>query len=278
MVPDIIPAVSLTCYGPDPAGTSRTFTASTNIACGIAIYFDGNLVAQSVYPYADYNLSFTTTGTAGSHLIEAVASAGCPESGSATCTWNVYNPNDCFAQGADINSQIDQYRCCPNNNWTSAICHHNAILRIVWGNKASGLANKLSQCQWRMHNNCPTQSFMPPEEYNKKRYLVSIVGYDAEGNPSFQHDVVAENGEDLEVFADYRFFQYSNNDIKIGQLGQGDTFIQMPKGTHDHKTEVSVMELTNLRVNCATNSISYIPGIDSNYIQTFLIDENGDVT
>lgn len=187
-------------------------------------------------------------------------------------------PNPCIPQGADINSQFDQFRCCPNNDWTTAYCHHNAILRVVWGNLGSGLADKLSQCQWRMHDTCPSQTFTPPQEYNKTRYLVSVVGYDALGNPSFQHDVVAENNGDLTNYTDYRFFQYSNSDIKKGELGEGDTFIQIPFGIPGHKTEVTVMELTNIRVDCSINSISYKRGIDSNDVKTFLIDENGDVS
>jgi hypothetical protein len=266
------PSLTLTCYGSDPIGTTRTFTATSDEGSYIWLYFDGTLVAQG-YDQVNYTVTGSSVAT---HTIEATATNGC-ESATATCTWNIiYDP--CLAQGADINSQFDQYRCCPNNDWTNAICHHNAILRVVWGNLGSGLADKLSQCQWRMHDVCPSQSFIPPQEYNKTRYLVSIVGYDEYGNPSFQHDVVAENTGNLEHFTDYRFFQYSNKNIIVGQLGEGDTFIQMPKGIPNHKTEVTVMELTNLIVDCPTNSISYRRGIDSNYIKTFLIDENGVVT
>ena len=49
------PIVSINCPGYDPVGTSRTFTATTNVACSIAIYFDGELMVSGSGTSLSYN-------------------------------------------------------------------------------------------------------------------------------------------------------------------------------------------------------------------------------
>jgi len=258
---------------------SSVFTATIDggQTATLKFYYDGVFKQQSVGNSASYSTPAVDSATAGNHVISVTAD-NANGSSEAYAYWHIV---PCSLSGADIDFSIDQYKCCPNNDWTPAICHHNAILRVVWGNLGSGLASKLSQCQWRSRNFCAAQSFTPPDEYNKKIYLVSIVGKDANGN-EWQHDVAAENEGDLENFEDYRFFQYTNPDIQINEKDLYDELIQIPKGYKNPttfqvtKTEVRIRELNDLYVNCETNSINYRP-IDYTEIEVFLIDENGDI-
>ncbi|AGB01951.1 hypothetical protein [Methanoregula formicica] len=254
-----------------------TATIDGGIQATLSFYYDGSLVQQTYGNSATYSTPVADSAAAGNHTIRVVAS----NAGGTSEAFSYWHVVPCSPSGAYVDFSIDQIKCCPNNNWTSAMCHHNAILRVVWGNLGSGLAGKLSQCQWRSRDFCASQSFTPPQEYNKKIYLVSIVGKDANGN-LLQHDVVAENEDDLENFEDYRFFQYTNSDIQINEKDNYDELIQMPKGYKDPvthqvtKTEVSIRELNDVYVDCDTNSIKYRP-VDYTEIASFLIDENGDV-
>lgn len=255
-----------------------TATIDGGIQATLSFYYDGSLVQQSSGNSASYSTPAADSATAGNHTVHVIAS----NAGGTSEAYAYWHIVPCSPSGADIDFSIDQYRCCPNNDWTNAICHHNAILRVVWANLGSGLAEKLSQCQWRSRDFCAAQSFLPPAEYNKKWYLVSLVGKDANGT-HFEHDVVAENTGDLEQFEDYRFFQYTNSDIQINEEDTYSELIQIPKGYKDPvtfqvtKMEITIMDLTNIRVDCETNSIEYKKGIDSIYIKTFTIDENGEV-
>jgi len=258
---------------------SSVFTATIDggIQATLSFYYDGGLVQQTYGNSASYSTPAADSATAGNHTIRVVAN----NAGGTSEAFSYWHIVPCSPSGSYVNFFIDQIRCCPNNDWTDAMYHHNAILRVVWGDLGSGLASKLSQCQWRSRDFCASQSFTPPQEYNKKIYLVSIVGKDANGNP-WQHDVVAENEGDFGTFEDYRFFQYTNPDIHIGELDTYDELIQMPKGYKDPttlqvtKTEVSIRELNDVYVDCNTNTIKYRP-VDFTEIKVFQIDENGDV-
>ncbi|MDO9324445.1 MAG: hypothetical protein Q7T80_05735 [Methanoregula sp.] len=79
------PTLTLSCYGPDPVGTTRTFTATSDSGNYVWLYFDGTLVAEG-YDQVGYT---ATASAPGSYTIEAVASNGC---GSVTqvCTWYIF--------------------------------------------------------------------------------------------------------------------------------------------------------------------------------------------
>ncbi|AGB01947.1 hypothetical protein Metfor_0891 [Methanoregula formicica SMSP] len=139
---------------------SSVFTALMDggIQATLSFYYDGGLVQQTYGHSASYSTPAADSATAGNHTIRVIASnvGGTSE---AFAYWHIV---PCSLSGAYVDFSVDQIRCCPNNDWTDAMCHHNAILRVVWGNLGSGLANKLSQCQWRSRDFCEAQSFTPP--------------------------------------------------------------------------------------------------------------------
>lgn len=242
MVPDIVPNLSLSCYGPDPIGTTRTFTASTDIRSAIAIYFDGAPVGSGLNTTS---VSFTVTGTVGTHIVEAIATV-C-ESASAVCNWYVYDLS-CGPTGSDIGFRIWQYRV-KGCAWTTALCNENAIARWGYASKDKNeFADTLKNIEWRKNEIVCEASVLPflgPNDsaHNKDLYLAS-----SSGNG---HVMVAElsDGGVITNFSDLRFYQFDDSNITPQPWTGDPANPQMPWGHDGYSNTISIWKITGITIN-----------------------------
>ncbi|MDO9324443.1 MAG: hypothetical protein Q7T80_05725 [Methanoregula sp.] len=264
------PTLTLSCYGPDPVGTTRTFTATSDSGNYVWLYFDGTLVAQGYD-----QVSYTATGSSpGSHTIEAVASNGC---GSVTqvCTWNIADPS-CLPAADHINFFFDQFRVRINgvwSEWKSAACNENAIARFGYGSKDKNeFSTNLDNIQWRKEvSSCEygIVSFRDPSGPNQKLYLVSSSrnGHAMVAEYSGRDDTQEHFEADRQLWVNWRFFQFDQENIQPAQyISPSDP--QMPYGAPFNF--ITIRRVT---------SINFTPGgspkYDGTTIAQFTINGNG---
>lgn len=281
------PVVHLTpINGSVGVGSNQSTTFTATIGNGqlatITFYYDGALQPNPTYgSSASFSTPAGDSAIAGNHVVRAVAS-NANGSSEAFAYWHIV-PS--VPSGEYFDFEVLKFKChneeYPDNEWREADCHYNAFLRIYWADNES--FDDLPGCEWKTREFSDAQSFMPPEAYGKKLYYVSVVGKYIDGS-EYAHAVTAylKDGGSYDNFSDYRFMQWTNNDIQIGVQDTYGTTIQIPPGYTDPSTgevtdiTVEIKELTNIRVDYEGNRI-YTRPIDFTPIETFIIDQYGEI-
>lgn len=194
---------------------------------------------------------------------------------------NLVCPIDCLPSGNVINFQFNQFRIKVNGGWSSwmpAFCYENAIARFGLGSQdKSQFSSELSNIEWRRNDSgCQkcNVSFYNAVGPNQKLYLVS--------SSLNSHAMVAEFlgradhfTEDRIVWNNWRFFQYSNQQITKNEPDPdiNPPFIQMPQGSDGEYNWITIRQVTQININ-DTGGIRY-HGVP---VAQFTIDELNQVT
>jgi len=204
------PNVSISCPGYDPVGTSRAFTATTDISCSIAIYFDSTLVISGSGTSLSYNAG---AGTLGHHIVEARAwnEGG---SNSAICNWYVYDPNSCEPLGPYLPFGIDKWKC-GDGSWQNTDCIVNALLGwAIASADSSQYGVALERIKWKRTDSCPEYTFAQfSGGYNKEVYVVALTSYTNPGH-ALDAEYIGGHPGGYTNWANWKFFNYGNLNIQ----------------------------------------------------------------
>jgi len=268
------PNVSISCPGYDPVGTSRNFTATTDVSCSIAIYFDSTLVVSGSGTSLSYNAG---AGTLGHHIVEARAwnEGG---SNSAICNWYVYNPDACDPLGPFIKFPITQWRPNSSSEWQDANhCTNNAAINYArTGNPSESDRILLQNCQWKRNSNCGDETVQPyiPTTGSAGLHVYHVAIYsqfcpilEQQGHATLAlyHGV---GPTEYTIWEKWQKFQYGDLNIQIGNVC-GDQ-IPKPQSPTDVKTRVAISEVTGY-ADCTSLLTGPV-------LVNFYIDYNGNVS
>lgn len=268
------PIVSINCPGYDPIGTSRTFTATTDISCSIAIYFDGVLKASGSGISLSYNAG---PGIFGHHVVQAIAS-NIRGSSEALCDWYVYDPISCEPFGPFLLFPVFQWRPDGSSEWQNANhCTVNAAINYAYtGNPNEQDRTLLQNCQWKRNSNCgdeTVQFYIPTSgSAGLHVYHVAIFSDFCPILSQKAHAALAlfhgSGPEEYSTWEKWQKFQYGDLNIQIGSAC-GDQ-IPKPQSPDDQKTRIAISEVTGY-ADCT--SLLHGP-----ILVNFYIDYNGNVS
>jgi hypothetical protein len=259
------PVVGINCPGYDPVGTSRTFIATTNVSCSIAICLDGVLKVSGSGTSLAYNAG---AGILGHHIVRAIAS-NAEGSSDAVCDWYVYNPDACDPLGPFIKFPVYQWRPNSSSEWQNATCTQNTAINFAYTGNSAPFSSILANCQWRRNENCAEQPFLPVSPVNKDVFVVGRWTPDLPDPEAVNHAMVAEylgGSGGYTNWSNWRFFQYGDLNI---QKGEWPEHYQMPYPINENGfTRVQIKRVTGF-----SDCIHYQDVI----IVTFKILHNGTV-
>lgn len=171
----------------------------------------------------------------------------------------------CDISGTNVTFGIDNYTC--SGEWQKAYCGQNAFLNWALTGDSKPFEDSLSIARWRKTIDCPVigHSYAFDNPAGKDVYFARIKNMDIDlyPNNSFNHEVAVElpAGQNKSVFDSWRFFNYGNLNIIMGDQ-------QMPVGGNQCNTEIVIKKITRV-YGC----LEYEPAD----VEQFYIDSNGNI-
>ncbi|MCK9593218.1 MAG: hypothetical protein M0Q91_14535 [Methanoregula sp.] len=159
--------------------------------------------------------------------------------------WAVPPVTGCdYPAGPYINFVIENvsFPACYSGAWHPAVCADNALIRYALAARDSiSYYDTLLPWMWKRNLNCPDPgySYAVANPYNKAIYIAGVKNTDT----GWFHAVDAEHlivgNPSYSVWQDWKFFNYDNLDIKIGNY-------QIPAGTAICRTKIWITSVDSI--------------------------------
>jgi hypothetical protein len=242
--------------------TGEKVTCSAATTCIAAGNFTSNATA-TYYANATvlYTVPTTVNGVAGTRDYATLTA-----SDLKPCSISCSGP----PTGDYFTFTINSVKLDGKSEWQGAVCYDNALIRWGKAGRVGSFKSQLTPNRWRENSDCKTDySFAVDSPANKPIYMAAVVQQDSD--IGWYHAVNAElidtsKDPTKAAWQDWKFFQYTETDIKIGYLKK---YSQIPNGTSNFKTSVQIGNITSI------TSGQYVAGTVE---RTFYINRTGNVS